>query len=60
MADCGYDVADYRDVDPIGTVENFDRLLKEAHRRDLNLILDFVPNHSPNPPEHTVSPDSIG
>jgi len=46
MADCGYDVAAYCDVDPIGTVENFDRLLKEAHRRDLNLILDFVPNHS--------------
>jgi len=47
MADFGYDVADYCDIDPIfGSIQDFDRLLKEAHRRDLRLILDFVPNHS--------------
>lgn len=36
MADFGYDVADYCDVDPIfGTMRDLDRLLEEAHRRDL-------------------------
>jgi len=47
MADFGYDVADYRDIDPIfGDLAAFDRLLAEVHARGLRLILDFVPNHS--------------
>ncbi|HET8991505.1 MAG TPA: alpha-amylase family glycosyl hydrolase, partial [Candidatus Saccharimonadales bacterium] len=47
MADFGYDVADYRDVDPIfGTLDDFKRLLKESHKRNLRVIIDIVPNHS--------------
>src|SRR5437762_13875406 len=40
MADFGYDVANYVDIDPIfGTLDDFNQLLNEAHQRDLKLIL---------------------
>jgi alpha-glucosidase len=47
MADFGYDIADYCDVDPIfGSLADFDRLLDDAHARGLKLIVDLVPNHT--------------
>ena len=47
MADFGYDIADYTDIDPLfGSMEDFDRLLEAVHARDLKLILDLVPNHT--------------
>ena len=47
MADFGYDVADYCDIDPrFGSLADFDDLLAAVHARGLKLLLDFVPNHS--------------
>ena len=47
MADFGYDISNYRDVDPIfGSLEDFRLLLTEAHQRGIKVMIDFVPNHT--------------
>jgi alpha-glucosidase len=47
MADFGYDVADYRDIDPLfGTLDDFDRLVADVHAAGMRLIMDLVPNHT--------------
>ncbi|XTZ16930.1 glycoside hydrolase family 13 protein [Micromonospora echinospora] len=46
MADAGYDVADYRDIDPVfGTLAEVEALIAEAHARGMRTIVDVVPNH---------------
>lgn len=49
LADGGYDVDDYRNVDPrLGTLADFDEMSRALHRAGIKLIVDIVPNHTSN------------
>lgn len=49
MKDFGYDVSDYRDIDPLfGTLDDFDRLIERAHALGLKIIIDQVYSHTSN------------
>jgi alpha-glucosidase len=57
MADFGYDVSDYCDIDPVfGDLDDLDALVRRAHDLGLRVLLDFVPNHTSS--EHPWFVDS--
>ncbi|KZC95450.1 glycoside hydrolase family 13 protein [Clavibacter tessellarius] len=58
LADGGYDVDDYRDVDPrLGTLDDFDDMVRALHDAGIRLIVDIVPNHTSD--RHAWFPEAL-
>ena len=56
--DAGYDVSDYRDIEPLfGTLGDFDELVQKAGERGIRIIMDLVPNHSSE--EHILFQEAL-
>ncbi|XP_047020676.1 maltase A3-like [Helicoverpa zea] len=56
MYDFGYDIADYKSIDPdYGTMDDFDALMAEAKKLGVRVVLDYVPNHTSNESEWFVN-----
>ncbi|MFK7889499.1 MAG: alpha-amylase family glycosyl hydrolase [Granulosicoccus sp.] len=59
MKDFGYDVSDYRDIDPMfGTLHDFDQLTEQAHERGLKVIIDLVLSHTADTHEWFIESSS--
>jgi alpha-glucosidase len=57
--DWGYDVSDYRDIDPdFGTLDDLDTLVREGEARGIRILLDLVPNHTSD--QHAWFVDALG
>uniref|UniRef100_A0A6G1S7K6 alpha-glucosidase n=1 Tax=Aceria tosichella TaxID=561515 RepID=A0A6G1S7K6_9ACAR len=49
MKDCGYDIDNYLEINPMfGSMQDFDDLMSELKKRQMRMVVDFVPNHSSN------------
>jgi oligo-1,6-glucosidase len=49
QVDMGYDISDYKDIDPkYGTLEDADELITQLKQRDMKLMMDLVVNHTSN------------
>lgn len=47
MIDCGYDISDFCDIDPLfGSLKDFDRMIDVFHENKIKVIIDYVPNHT--------------
>ena len=60
MKDFGYDISDYRDIDPLfGNLADFDELIAQAHKRDIKIIIDQVLSHTSDQHQWFIDPSAL-